>query len=39
MGHDDVVSGHTISIGFSWVDGWSTNPRIFGRHTRTLSGL
>ena len=30
MGHNSVVSGHLISMSFSQVDGWSTDPPGFG---------
>ena len=31
-GHNSVVSGYPTSISFPWVNGWSTNPRVFRRH-------
>ena len=33
MGHNSVVSGHPISTSFPQVDGWSTDPRVLGRHS------
>ena len=32
-GHNRVVLGHPISMSFLRVDGWSTDPRVLGRHT------
>ena len=32
-GHNSVVSGYPTFRSFPWVDGWSTDPRVFGRHT------
>ena len=33
MGHNSAVSGHLISTNLSQVDGWSTDPRVLGRHS------
>ena len=32
MEHNSAVSGHPISMSFSQVDGWSTDPRVLGHH-------
>ena len=32
MEHNSAVSGHPISTSFLQVDGWSTDPRVLGRH-------
>ena len=34
MGHNSVVSGYPKSTEILRVDGWSTDPRVLGRHTR-----
>ena len=33
MGHNNAVSGHSISISFPQVDSWSIDPRVLGRHS------
>ena len=32
-----MVSDYLTSTSFSWVDGWSTDPRVLGRHSSGLS--
>ena len=39
MGHNNVVSGHPISTSFPQVEGWSTDPRVLGRHNMFLQNL
>ena len=33
MGHNSVVSSYLKSTGIPRVDGWSTDPRVLGRHS------
>ena len=34
--HNSVVSGYPTSTSFSWIDGWSTDPRVLGRHKDSI---
>ena len=31
-GHNSVVSGYLTYTSFPWVDGWSMDPWVLGRH-------
>ena len=33
MEHNSAILGHLISTSFPQVDGWSTDPRVLGRHS------
>ena len=35
MGHNNVVSGNKKSMIFPQVDGWSTDPRVLGCHSKS----
>ena len=39
MGYNSAVLGHPIPTSFSQVDGWSTDPRVLGRHINTKTAL
>ena len=36
MRHNNAVSGHPIFMSFSQVEGWSTDPRVLGRHIYSI---